>query len=255
MSLNDVPGEPIWIELFTPDTEAAKAFYSGLFGWTARDAGEEFGGYITFDHNGEQIAGCMKNDGQGVSAWNVYLESNDAADTVEMVKANGGQVLLAPMQVGELGHMAMVTDPAGAAVGIWQPNEMTGISARAEAGAPAWFEVLSSDYDAVIPFYENAFGWDTHTMSDTPDFRYTTLGHDHDALAGIMDAKGFLGERPSYWHFYIEVPDTDAAIATAKELGGSEIMPPDESPFGRLATIADPSGIAFTVMGPNKGPA
>ena len=255
MSLNDVPGEPIWIELFTPDTEGAKAFYGGLFGWTARDAGEEFGGYITFDHHGEQIAGCMRNDGQGVNAWNVYLESNSAADTAEMVKANGGQVLLEPMQVGELGHMAMVTDPAGAPVGIWQPIEMTGISARGEVGAPAWFEVLSNDYDAVIPFYENAFGWDTHTMSDAPGFRYTTLGQDDAALAGIMDATALLGERPPFWQFYIEVADTDAAIATAKELGGSEVMAPDESPFGRLATIADPSGITFMVMGPNKGSA
>lgn len=255
MSLNDVPGEPIWIELFTPDTDAATAFYGGLFGWTARDAGEEFGGYITFERDGAQIAGCMRNDGQGVSSWNVYLESNNAADTVEMARANGGQVVLEPMQVADLGHMAMVIDPAGAAVGVWQPIEMPGISVRGEVGAPAWFEVLSTDYDAVIPFYANVFGWDTHTMSDTPDFRYTTLGEGHGALAGIMDASGFLGGRPSHWNFYIEVADTDAALATAKELGGSEVMAPDESPFGRLATIADPSGIPFMVMGPNKVPA
>lgn len=255
MSLNDVPGQPIWIELFTPDTDAATKFYGALFGWTARDGGQELGGYITFEHNGAPIAGCMKNDGQGVDAWNVYLESSNAADTVEMAKANGGQVLLDAMQVGDLGHMAMVTDPAGAAVGIWQPLSMAGISARAETGAPAWFEVLSSDYDGVIPFYENVFGWDTYTMSDTPEFRYTTLGKDDDALAGIMDATSFLGERPSFWNFYVEVADTDAAIATAKELGGTEVMAPDESPFGRLATIADPSGVSFMIMGPNKGPA
>ncbi len=255
MSLNDVPGEPIWIELFTPDTEAAEAFYGGLFGWTAHSAGQEFGGYITFERDGREIAGCMKNDGQAPSAWTVYLESNNAVDTAAMAKANGGQVLMEPMQVGDFGHMAVVTDPAGAAVGIWQPIEMKGISARAEVGAPGWFEVLSSDYEAVIPFYENVFGWTTHTMSDTPEFRYTTLGKDDSAMAGIMDASGLLAGRPSFWHFYIVVEDTDAAIATAVGLGGSQVMAPDESPFGRLATIADPSGVEFMVMGPNKGTA
>ena len=253
MSLNDVPGEPIWIELFTPDTDAAKKFYGGLFGWTASDSGPEFGGYITFEREGAQIAGCMKNDGQGVSAWNVYLESNNAADTVEMVKANGGQVYLEAMQIGDLGHMAMVADPSGAAIGIWQPLSMTGISTRAEEGAPGWFELLTGGYDAVVPFYENVFGWDTHTMSDTPEFRYTTLGKDDGALAGIMDASGFLGERPSHWHFYVMVADTEAAVAKAQGLGGTEVSAPEDTPYGRLATIADPSGIEFLVMGPNKG--
>jgi predicted enzyme related to lactoylglutathione lyase len=113
--------------------------------------------------------------------------------------------------------------------------------------------VLSSDYDAVIPFYENAFGWDTHTMADTPEFRYTTLGEGEDALAGIMDASGFLGDRPSHWHFYIVVGDTEAAVARALELGGTQVSAPEDTPYGRLATIADPSGIEFLVMGPNQG--
>lgn len=249
MSLNDIPGEPIWIELFTPDTDSATKFYGGLFGWTARGGGEEFGGYITFERDGAQIAGCMRNDGQGVNAWNVYLESNNAADTVEMAKANGGQVLVEPMQVGDLGHMAMVTDPSGAPVGIWQPNEMAGFAARGEhAGAPAWFEVMSSDYDAVIPFYANAFGWDTHTMVDSPDLRYTTLGKDDNALAGIMAADG-----PSHWNLYIWTDDTDATLAQAKTLGGTEVMAAEDTPYGRLATIADPSGIQINLMGPNRG--
>ena len=252
-SLQRIPGEPIWIELFTPDPEGAKAFYGGLFGWTARDAGPELGGYVTFERDGVQVAGCMRNDGSGTSAWNVYLESNDAADTVAMARANGGQVLVEAMQVGDLGHMAMVTDPAGAAVGVWQPLGMPGFEVRGEVGAPAWFEVLSDDYDAVIPFYENVFGWTTHTMSDSPGFRYTTLGKDDGARAGIMDARQLLAGGPSHWQFYLEVPDTDAAIATATELGGSQVIPPDDSPFGRLASIADPSGITFLVMGPAKG--
>lgn len=251
MSLNDVPGEPIWIELLTPDPDSAKAFYGGLFGWTARDTGEEYGGYVIFERDGREIAGCMKSDGNAPSAWIVYLESNSVADTVAMARANGGQVLMDPLQVGDFGHLAVVTDPAGATVGIWQPIEMAGISTRGETGAPTWFELMSSDYAAVIAFYENAFGWNTRTLSDTDDFRYTTLGQDEHALAGIMDASGFLGDQPSHWQFYLGVDDTDTAIATASGLDGSLVDGPDDSPYGRIATIADPSGVTFRVMGPN----
>ena len=59
------PGEPCWIELFTTDTDRAKQFYGDLFGWTASDSGPEYGGYITFERDGEAIAGMMHNDGSG----------------------------------------------------------------------------------------------------------------------------------------------------------------------------------------------
>ena len=189
MTLTHSPGDPNWIELYTTDTDRARDFYGDLFGWTAQDSGPEYGGYIIFERDGAPIAGCMKNDGSGgPSAWTVYLASEDAAKTAELAKEHGGQVVLDPMQVGDMGHMCLVIDPAGAAVGIWQPLQHKGISARGEVGAPSWFETLSKDYDKAVPFYRDVFGWDLHTMSDTPEFRYTTHGLNEDAKAGIMDA-------------------------------------------------------------------
>ena len=254
MSLNDVPGEPIWIELFTPDTESAKTFYGELFGWTARDAGEEFGGYITFERDGQEIAGCMRNDGQAPNAWTVYLESNNASDTVAMARANGGQVLLEPMQVGDFGHMAVVSDPAGAAVGVWQPIEMRGISARAEVGAPGWFEVLSNDYDSRDPVLRERLRvehphHERHPRVPLHDARHRTTWR----WPGSWMPAGSWPGAPHTGSFYIVVEDTDATVAAAIELGGAQLMEPEESPFGRLATIADPSGVQFMVMGPNKG--
>ena len=152
------------------------------------------------------------------------------------------------MQVGELGHMCLVIDPAGAAVGIWQPLEHKGISARGEDGAPSWFETLSKDYDKAVPFYRDVFGWDLHTMSDTPEFRYTTLGLNEDAKAGIMDASGFLGEQPSRWQFYVQVADTDATVAQAEAKGASVVQPAENTPYGRIALLSDPEGVQFAVM-------
>jgi predicted enzyme related to lactoylglutathione lyase len=245
---DELPGRPIWIELFTADVDAARAFYGELFGWTTQDPGPEFGGYQLFLRDGEPIAGLMANTQEAPSAWSVYLETNNAADTAAMATANGGVVLLDAMAVGDLGHMAVVLDPSGAAVGIWQPGAHTGFAARGEVNAPGWFEVLSNEYDAVVPFYENVFGWDTHTMSDVPGFRYSTLGKDDHAVAGIMAIDG-----PSHWSAYIMVADSDDAVARAVELGGSEVTAPTDTPYGRLATIADPGGVPLKVMGPHQG--
>jgi len=247
MMSDELAGRPIWIELYTADTGAAAAFYSGLFGWTLQESGPEYGNYALFLRDGAPVAGLMQNTEEAPSAWAVYLESYNAADTVSMALANGGQVLLDAMAVGDLGQMAVVTDPAGAAVGIWQPGEHTGFAVRGEVNAPGWFEVLSNDYAATVTFYENAFGWDTHVMSDKPEFRYTTLGKDDHAAAGIMAVDG-----PSHWSAYLMVGDTYAAVARAIELGGAEVDAPVDTPYGRVATIADPSGVPLKVMGPQQ---
>ena len=253
MPLSDIPGHPIWVELYTSDPEAASRFYARLFGWTTEDAGPDYGGYLTFQHAGGPVAGCMLNDATtgGVNSWSVYLESNAVEDTVRMAEANGGQISIEPLQVGELGHMAFVTDPAGALVGIWQPGTMEGISARAETGAPAWFELLTTDYQGALDFYANAFGWDLHTVADTDDFRYSTLGKDDLALAGVMDASGILGDAPPAWSVYFAVDDTDATVAAAEEAGGSVVRAAEDSPYGRLAELSDPQGARFKILGPN----
>ena len=89
-------------------------------------------------------------------------------------------------------------------------------------------------------------------MSDTPEFRYSTLGRDEDARAGIMDATGLLGDQPSRWQFYLVVDDTDATVAQASAAGGTVVAPADDTPYGRVALLADPAGVPFSVMGPPR---
>jgi len=244
------PGAPIWIELFTPDTDAAERFYGELFGWTAQKSGEEHGGYIVFHHEGRQVAGCMRNDGSmGPNAWSVYLSTADVAATADQAKAAGGTVVVAPMQVGDMGHMLFVTDPGGGAVGAWQPLAHTGFATEGEPGTPVWFELHTRDYAGSVGFYEKAFGWDAHTASDTDDFRYTTLGEGDAAQAGIMDATAFLPEGvPAQWSIYFLVTDADAAIARTEQLGGSVVQAAADTPYGRLATVADPAGLPFKLL-------
>jgi len=248
------PGEPCWIELFTTDTARAKQFYGDLFGWTASDSGPEYGGYITFERDGEPIAGMMHSDGNnGPSTWTVYLASADATATTELAKQHGAQVFVEPMQVGDQGHMAFLADPAGATVGIWQPGLHQGFAVRGAVAAPTWFETMSGDYAASTAFYRDVFGWDLRVMGDSDEFRYSTLGQDADAKAGIMDASGFLGDQPSRWQFYVEVADTDATVAQAVEHGATVVEQPSDTPYGRLAFLLDPEGCLFAVVRSQQG--
>ena len=247
-----VAGAPCWNDLYSSDPDRAAAFYGQLLGWTTLDPGPEYGGYVLFQKDGKVVAGCMRNDGeQGQpDSWTVYLTSDDADRTVEAARANGGQVLMEPMDVTQNGRFAIIGDPGGATIGAWQPRDVTGFELRGEAGAPAWFELHTRDYDASVGFYRDVFGWEVHAASDTPEFRYTTLGEGESALAGIMDASEFLPEdAPAAWSIYFEVEDVDAALSRAVELGGAIERPAEDTPYGRLATVLDPTGTRFKLLG------
>ena len=244
-------GAPCWVELFTSDTDKSESFYGSLFGWTAVHAGAEYGGYINFSHGEDIVAGCMHNDGTAGSpdGWFVYLATADAERTAAAAEKHGGTVVAPAMQVAELGSMAVCTDAGGAVVGAWQPGTHKGFGVLAEPGAPAWFELQTREYAATVQFYQDVFDWDTHVASDTEDFRYTTLGVDDDAQAGIMDVSGFPEEGfPTRWSIYFAVQDADAAAARVSELGGTVLQGPDDTPYGRLTTCADPGGVAFKLI-------
>ncbi|MDF2091113.1 VOC family protein [Knoellia sp. 3-2P3] len=250
-------GAPCWVDLFTSDTARAEQFYGELFGWTSEHGDEEkYGGYIMFRKDGKMVGGCMRNEGSSGAPdmWSVYLASDDARRTVERAAELGGSVIVPAMAVPEQGVMAMVTDPSGAAVGVWQGSQSPGIEVVAEPGTPNWFELHTRDYDRTLSFYEDVFGWDTHVMSDTDDFRYTTLGEGDSQQAGVMDAAAMLPENvPGLWGIYWGVKDPDAFVEKAQALGATVLHPAEDTPYGRMATLADPTGAMFRIIRPPQG--
>jgi predicted enzyme related to lactoylglutathione lyase len=231
----------------TSDPERSQAFYAEIFGWVAEPPAEEHGGYVNFDLDGERIAGCMRNNGSGApDMWSVYLAVRDAEATIGAATRHGSQVIVPAGQVGTLGTFAVVKDPGGAAVGMWQPGEPKGFGVLDEPGAPSWFELHTRAYDDSVQFYKDVFAWDAHAASDTPEFRYTTYGQDDAALAGIMDASGFLPDGvPSYWAVYFSVDRADKTLEQITDLGGAVVQPAEDTPYGRLATASDPTGAVF----------
>jgi len=250
-------GAPCWVDLMTSDTERSKAFYGELFGWTAEEPAEEFGGYFNFAKDGIRVAGCMgiQPDSPVTDVWSVYLATDDARKTIETATAAGGQVIAPAMDVGDLGTMAVLVDAGGAAIGMWQPRSFQGFGILAEPATPTWFELHTRDYQKSVAFYRDVFRWDAYEVGDTPpDFSYTTLGEGDASQAGIMDASGFLPDGvPAHWSLYFGARDTDAALGRIVDLGGSVVMPAEDTPYGRLATAADPNGTQFKLIaGPDR---
>ena len=248
-------GAPCWVDLMTSDIERARGFYAELFGWTADEPDPRFGGYFNFEKNGVLIAGCMvAQPGAGLpDVWSIYLATDDAAKTVAAAAENGGQIHVEPMKVGSLGTMAVVGDPTGGTIGVWQPETHQGFGLVAEPGAPGWFELQTGDYEEAVRFYRNVFRWHTRVMSDTADFRYTLLVDGDTELAGIMDASALLPRGvPAQWSVYFATDDVDAAAAKTVEAGGRVLRPAEDTPYGRIARVTDATGAEFKLVAPGE---
>ncbi len=246
-------GAPCWIDLVSSDLDRAQDFYGRLFGWTSEAGGPEFGGYVSFTKDDVGVAGAMPKTpdmGEMPDVWSIYLSVDDADATVEAAVGQGGQVVVPPMDITTIGRMAVVLDAGGATIGMWQPGDFHGFGVLAEPNTPGWFELFTRDFEKTVTFYESVFGWNTHVAGDSDDFRYTTLGEGEAALAGVMDASGFLPDGvPAHWSVYFSVEDTDATLRQVEELGGAVVIPTEDTPYGRLATAADPTGAMFKLMG------
>ena len=240
-------GEPCWVDYASTDVPRARDFYASLFGWTADTAGEEYGGYVTFRRDGRAVAGLgpVMGDGQGDS-WLTYLLVEDADTAEKAALESGAQVIAPTMTVGDQGRLAVIADPGGAVIGLWDPEQHRGFELVAEVGAPAWHELYARSYPAQIDFYTRVFGWQTQVLGDTADFRYATFGDPASPSGGVYDANGMLPPGvPSHWVVYFGVADAAAASQHVTELGGTVIRDPWDSEFGRFAQVTDPLGGLF----------
>jgi predicted enzyme related to lactoylglutathione lyase len=236
-------GAPCWIDLSTTDESTSHGFYTELFGWTVDDPGPDYGGYKNLLKDGVPVAGSMTMADGGPNQWSVYLAAPDA----EKVAADAPTVYSPAMDVMALGRMAILGDPTGDMVGVWEAGEHKGFGVFGEPGTPGWFELHTKDYDAAVAFYTNVFEWPAHTAMDEPGFRYTTYGEGEGQLAGIVDSSAWPDD-PSGWHVYFTVADADATVAKAKQLGATVVEEPQDTPYGRLATLVDPNGARFKLQ-------
>jgi uncharacterized protein len=243
-------GEPSWTDQVSADAAQAADFYSALFGWEIPEGNEEYGGYRNALLDGKKVAGISPQMEPGPTVWSTYINVDDADAIAGLVTANGGQVLMPPMEIGPFGRMGFFLDPTGAAIGVWEPAEHKGAEIRNVPGAVTWHELVTTDVVAAATFYSAVFGWvaQAHGGADAlGGYSEFKLG---DKVVGGMMAKPPMMpvEVPSFWAVYFAVDDADAAAAKVTELGGKVIVGPTDIEPGRFAVVADSTGASFNIL-------
>jgi uncharacterized protein len=249
------PGTPCWVDLGTPDIEKAARFYSDLFGWDVPESenAEQTGGYRQAMLRGKPVAGMMPLMQEGQPpAWSSYVSVEDADATVAKAKEAGGTVFAEPMDVMDLGRMAVFADPTGAVIGIWQPGAFAGAAIVGEPNAVVWNELNTRDPAAARPFYDAVFDW-SFEEREFEVGTYTSIKSGEDSVGGMIDITGRApDEVPAHWLVYFAVADVDATIAKATDAGGAVVLEPfDIAEVGRIAIVKDPFDAVFAVMTPD----
>jgi len=111
----------VHIELHTKDVDRSKKFYSSLFDWkleaipsmdyTIIKVGDGTGG------------GMMTNLRSGsTDNWLPYILVDDIAASTKKAQSLGAAITTDVTEVPDMGWFSVITDPTGAAFGLWQPK-------------------------------------------------------------------------------------------------------------------------------------
>ncbi|GGW66692.1 hydrolase [Streptomyces lucensis JCM 4490] len=217
-----------------PDVEAGKRFYGELFGWSFEEA---YGSSVWARLDGGLVASLApKTDGRMPTVWTVSFATSDAVALARRITAAGGQVVMAPFPVGDLGIAALATDPGGAVFGLWQAGTHTGFGRRHEPGTFVWAELYTRDTSAANAFYGGLFHDALFGTDAEPDF----------GRADVTDV--FPAEMPPHFVTHFRVTDLDDALGVVRRLGGRVQAPPFETSYGRVAVVTDNQGASFALL-------
>jgi hypothetical protein len=235
------------------DPDAAKHFYSGLFGWDIQDGPPEAGGYAMCLMNGRAVTAISPKpaDNPFPNVWSTYLASDDLDATVATAKEAGGKFMMEPMDVMTAGRLAFGMDPTGAPYGIWQGGDHLGVGIYNEPGTLVWNELMTADYAGAKAFYREVFGYTYEEIGE--GLTYSTVKRASDGAVvggmGAFDTSTPAEVSPS-WIVYFLVRDCYASVAKAVELGADAVRKPFDTPFGRMAALTGTQGEAFCLIQP-----
>jgi uncharacterized protein len=248
---DDYPaGAPCWVDLLSPDPAAATGFYGEVLGWGFDGPGP--GQYHVAQTRGRDVAGVGGQPAGGAPiVWNTYVSVSSVDKAAEAAASAGGQVLVAPLDVLPAGRVAVIADPSGAALGLWEPRDRRGARLVNEPSAWAMSVLHTGDPDACGAFYRELFGWESEPFGP-PGLKLFRLpgyvgGEPQQPVPRDVVAAMAPADREPYWSVDFWVDDADAVAEATAQLGGSVLAPPSDAGGMRQAVLADPHGAAFSV--------
>jgi uncharacterized protein len=260
------PGVPCWVDTWQPDADAAVAFYTQLFGWEAEDTmpPDTPGKHFMCRLRGRDVAAIASRPEQAPQskpAWGTYVWVESVDDTAARATGAGGTVVMEPFDALDGGRIAVVADPAGAALGVWQPGAHKGAQLVNEPGAWSMSALNTRHPEAATAFYGDVFGWTTESFGAGGDeiFMWRLPGFvggepqqpvPRDVVATMVPmGRDVPDDALPFWSVDFWVGDVDGAVDRTRQLGGTVIAPPYDIPGAELrqAVVADPQGAAFSV--------
>ncbi len=245
-------GRFVWYEHLTKDPKAAIEFYRDVIGWQTQPFGEA-GEYIMWAGNQGPLGGVMDLPKQAAEMgapphWMGHVQVENVDTTVALAKQLGGQVHHGPEDIPTVGRFAVIADPQGAFLSIFQPAGDMALHDASKPGEFCWSELVTSDSAAAFDFYARLFGWkalEDMNMGEMGTYRVFGLGAVR--VGGMMTAPKGTTLPPS-WGYYTQVPNIETAVERATKRGAKVMNGPMEVPGGaRIAQLLDPQGAAFAL--------
>ena len=255
------PGGFSWVELNTTDQNAAKTFYSKLFGWEILDSPmgpDEVYTMFSLEGRNTGAAATLRPEMKAAGVpphWLLYINVASADESTEKVKAAGGQVFMGPFDVMTYGRMSAVADPAGASFCLWEDRDHSGFGITGVPGTLCWADLRTRDVEGASKFYSDVFGWklikDGRAETGTPEYLHIQNGEE--MIGGMPPAEQLPPGVPAHWGIYFYVTDCAASTEKAKALGATVQMGPINIPHvGDMCLVADPQGASFALFTPEK---
>ena len=249
-------GVPCWIDTAQPNPEAALDFYGALFGWEFAGPGampgDPPGRYYVARVRGKDVAGIGSQlpGSPTTPGWMTYIAVKSADAAADRARGAGAAVVAGPFDAPPAGRMAVIQDPAGARLAVWEAGRRQGAQLVNEPSAWAMSLLATRDPDRAKAFYHDVFGWETDEFAPGASlFRLFGYVGGEPTQPVPRDVVGVMTEldQDAAWNVDIWVTDVNATAARAAELGGGVVIAPGENPGFLNAVLTDPQGATLSV--------